>query len=712
VTIPPNRAEAPAVSQAADEVGRALAAGRPDLALSAAVHWAMAAPATLKARILIAGLCHSLGALPTAERQARMAAALDPSIARPLDALAVIAADEERIEDAVRFGLAALFRAPADPSLIANLGSVLRAAGRTDGAIRLLERALALLPSPDLPAARDAAYNLANAHSAGAPGRALALFVRVCAADPAHHRALGNLGLILTRFGWAGAGRRALERCAALSPDYATGVLNLGNCHREVRDFETAAALYDRARALDPRSEAALVNRFDVALHGADPATRAALLPAILSHVQTALAEGRAGSVSPMTLLHLPVPPDLRRRQANLLARETIAAVARRPVRPIAAGGPLTVGYLSGDYRDHAIGHLMAGLFAAHDRRRVRVVALSTGPNDGSTYRRRYETDADRFVDAALLSDRDLIAAIEAEPVDILVDVSGHTRFDRLPVVAARPAPVVVHFLGFPGPIGSGLADWMIADPILAKEAPNLPNPLAILPECYQVNDRQQRIGGAGTRADHGLPADAVVIAGLVAPAKLGPETLSLWSRTVSAIPNAVLWLLSPGPAGEDRLRVALSDHGLDPRRVVFAPRAAKPEHLARQRHADLALDSLIYGGHTTTSDALWAGLPVLTLEGEGFAARVAASLLTAVGLSDLIVGDETRFVETARRIGGDIEARQEIKARLAANRLSWPLFDTERFARHLEDAYEAMAARTRRGDPPATFHIPARPAR
>ncbi|MCR9255461.1 MAG: hypothetical protein NXI16_05135 [Alphaproteobacteria bacterium] len=698
----------------AAQVRQALAVGRLDLALQASAGWAATAPSTLRPRILLSGLCHRLGAFKASARQAELASALDPSVARPLDALGVLAADRGEAETACRFANAALRRSPADAALLTNFGSALRLLGRTARAVRILTRARALAPDPADGAGKEALYNLANALSDNAPSRAIRLFATGVAACPAHAKALGNMGYLLNLFSRGRAAERALSAGLALAPDEAAGMLNLGNSFRDARDFETAARFYDRARALDPSLDAATINRFDVALHGADLETRQRLQPEILAHVADAVARGEPGLVAPITLLHLPVTPHLRRRQADLLARALLAKAQSLPAqslpaRPVTRSGPLTVGYLSGDFRDHAIGHLMAGLFPAHDRQRVRVVALSTGPDDGSRYRRTYERRADRFIDAALMTDQDLAAAVVAEGVDILVDVSGHTKFDRLPVVAAHPAPVTVHFLGYPGPAGAGLVDWMIADPVLAEEETHLSTPLAILPDCYQANDRQQEIGRAGERRDHGLPEGAFVFAGLVAPAKLGPETLDLWVATVSPLDNAVLWLLSPGPAGEKILSAYLAAKGLAAERVIFAPRAPKPDHLARQKHADLALDSLIYGGHTTTSDALWAGLPVLTVKGDGFAAKVATSLLTAIGLPELIATDQADFTARAQGYARNPDALATLKQRLAAQRLTTPLFDTARFASHIEDAYEEMAHRARKGEKPSTFRIAAR---
>lgn len=687
---------------------KALATGQVDRALGAAMEWVMLQPGQASPRVVITGLAHQLGAFHNAHAQARIAAALDPSLPRPLDAICVLLADKEEACDSTRFGRAALHRAPQDGAVASNLATAFRSLGRHTIARKLLVRALAL--NGRNPTRRGewlgALYNLGNLTNQTDAQISLRCFTHVLADEPAHHLAAGNAGLSLNRLGDVQAGFRLLLLCSALAPGYGTGLLNLANCYRDMKAFDRADRLYRRVQSLEPSLKAAAINRLDIALHAADLETQQGLRPEIIAMLDQGLRDGVDPGIAPLTLLHLPIERKKRRAHADLVARGLGQIHPRRPARPLSADGPLRVGYLSGDYRDHAIGHLMAGLFEAHDRTKVVPIAFSTGVNDNSAYRQRYENSAEVFHDVTSHSDQALFDLIETQEIDILVDVSGHTRFNRLPVLAARPAPITVHFLGYPGALGRGLVDWMIADPLLAAGDEAADPPYAILPDCYQVNDRAQTISAPPDRASCGLPRDGFVFASFVAAGKLSPETLALWRGVLQTVPNSVLWLLSPGEHGESSIRRFLAGQGVSPDRLVFAARMPKSVHLARHSLADLGLDSLIYGGHTTTSDALWAGLPVVTMMGTDFPDKVAASLLTAIGLPELITQSPGAFVALCADLASSPGRLAEVKSRLAANRLSEPLFDTKRFSDNLELAFGEMVRQVRAGNAPTTFRV------
>ena len=368
-------------------------------------------------------------------------------------------------------------------------------------------------------------------------------------------------------------------------------------------------------------------------------------------------------------------------------------------------GSPLVLGYLSNDICDHATAHLMRSLFAAHDRDRFRINLYSYGPDDGSDYRRRIVADCDVFADIAEADFETAARRIHADRVDILIDLKGWTQGNRLAICAHRPAPVQATYLGFPGTTGAPFLDYAIVDRTVLPpdEARFFSEAPAYMPDCYQVNDGSQEIAAeAGGRNDWGLPADAFVFCGFNHPYKITPEVFAAWMEILRAVPGSVLWLLSGNALAEGNLRAAAEGQGIAAERLIFADKAAKPVHLRRMGLADLALDTWICNGHTTTSDALWAGVPVLALTGRHFASRVSTSCLKAAGLPELVTGSPAAYRNLAIRLATAPDQLAALRARLWENRTRMPLFDTAGFVRALEDLYAAMWERYSHRHPPA----------
>jgi predicted O-linked N-acetylglucosamine transferase (SPINDLY family) len=376
---------------------------------------------------------------------------------------------------------------------------------------------------------------------------------------------------------------------------------------------------------------------------------------------------------------------------------QTGSAVVPLPAAPLPAkDGPLVVGYLSPDYRDHAIAHLAADLFAAHDPARVRAVAFSEGPDDGSDIRRVIAAGARPFIDLRGLSDRDAAERIRAEGTHILVDLSLSTRFHRPGIAAHRPAPVQAAWLGLPCTSGAPWIDYLLADDIVAPaaHADRFVEKLVHLPCGYQPNRRLFSLPPPSGRAAEGLPEDATVFACFNAHLKIDRESFASWIEVLQGVPGSVLWLLEPPAAVGERYRAFTAERGVAPERLVFAPKRPRLEHLARLALADLMLDCLTYGAHTTCSDALRAGVPMLTVLGENFPARVGASILTHAGVPELVMPDRAAFVAEAIRLGKDAAARAALRQKLAVCVPASPVFDPAVQARALEDAFEAMWAK------------------
>lgn len=553
--------------------------------------------------------------------------------------------------------------------------------------------------------------------------------------------ALCNQGVLLRALGHRGAAETALRRAVSLDPMLVPVWLNLGAVVQELEQAEAAAGCYRNALALRPDLAEAHANLGLVvkeAGHLADslPTFERALaiglpdaggvLAQLVQQMRhlcrwNGLAErsaqltalvggGRTRQVHPWIFLGEGAGPAAELACARRYAGWRTQGIAALPVRrDTGPRGRLRIGYLSADYHEHATAALIAELIERHDRSRVEAVAFSYGPDDGGPMRRRLIAGFDGFVDISACSHADAAARIRADGVDILVDLKGYTQHARPEIAAHRPAPVQVQWLGYPGTTGTGFIDYVIGDPLVTPldHQPFYAERIVQLPVCYQPNDRNRPIGPTPSRAACGLPERGVVFCCFNAAYKITPALFDLWCRLLRAVPDSVLWLLDSHPEASANLRREAARRGVAGDRLIFAARRAPAEHLARYRLADLFLDTTPVGAHTTASDALWAGLPVLTVTGDGFASRVGTSLLRAASLPELAVRSLADYEATALRLACDPAGLVRLKARLAAERDRTPLFDTDRFARALERAYATMWEVQAAGMPPRPFTVP-----
>lgn len=375
----------------------------------------------------------------------------------------------------------------------------------------------------------------------------------------------------------------------------------------------------------------------------------------------------------------------------------------------------IRVAYLSADFHEHATSRLMAGIFEHHDRSRFEVTGLSVGPDDNSPMRRRIAAAFERFVEVRTLGDDEIADMARALEADILVDLKGFTQDSRTGVFAMRPAPIQVSYLGFPGTLGAGFIDYLIADRRIIEDddCARYAEKIAWLPNTYQANDRARAIAETpSSRTEHGLPNAAFVFCCFNDNYKITPSTFVSWMRILLAVDDAVLWLYADNPTAADNLRHEATATGVDPKRLVFARRVSSADHLERYRRADLFLDTLPYGAHTTASDALWAGLPVLSCRGETFAGRVGASILNAIEMPELVTTTAADYEALAIDLAQHPDRLAILRAKLARHRLTTPLFDTAQMTRNLETAYVLMVERHRAGLPPDHIRVDASSAR
>ncbi len=531
---------------------------------------------------------------------------------------------------------------------------------------------------------------------------------RALALQPGHANAAFNLGNALMALNRAADAERAYRMAAVALPNEATVHASLAEALEARMRLAEAIEAGGRAVALapgDPYLCAAQTSRMQMAC---DWPGLELLLPALDRDERDALARGAAPAEPPFS--HISRCEDVARNAA--LARAAAAQFRRlAPLPPVAAApkAKLRIGYLSGDFQDHATAHLITGLFRQHDRAAVEVHCFSHGRDNGGGFRDAIRAASDTFTDLMGVDDAQAARRIRAAGIDILIDLKGHTHGNRLEICAMRPAPVQAAYLGYPGTSGTPFLDYAIVDSTVLspEEAALWTEQPVYMPHCYQVNDNTQKVARTGlTRARAGLPESGFVFASFNSPMKIGPATFRAWMAILNAVPGSVLWLLAHNPAATANLRRAAEAAAVPSQRLVFSHPLPKPEHLERLALADLALDTFIYNGHTTTSDCLWAGVPVATVLGGHFASRVCASLLGAIGMSELVAHNTEDYERLAIALAGNPQRLASLRARLATNRPASPLFDTQRFARDLERGYRRMWERAAAGQAPAPIHL------
>jgi protein O-GlcNAc transferase len=625
------------------------------------------------------------GNVVAAIERIRASIAIDPDLGEPWSNLAIALKALGHDEAALNGFREAARRAPGDAKILANLAGSLLTAGQHAEAEATARQLLAL------EANHATAWSILSLalQPQGRMLEALDAATRATGLAPErdHHAVLKaqiELGI-----GAPEKARQTLDKALARHPMSAALRFELaGLLEFRLAEPEAAAAAYEQVLRIEPQHGAALSQLTFLRARLADWRDRDALVKRYRAGVAAELP-----ALSPFALLSLPSTRGEQRQCAQTWIKSLVgpqAAAQRRVLAP----GRLRIGYLSADFHSHATAFLAAGLFE--------VIAYSTGRDDRSPMRARLVRAFDRFVDVSSRDPRAVAELIRQDAIDILIDLKGHTEGATPMVLAQRPAPILVHYLGYPGTLGSGLVDYLIGDSIVTPpaHAGDYAETLAVIPGSYQVNDRERPIGATPSRDALGLPATGFVFCSFNQTYKNNPQVFDAWMAILQAVPDAVLWLLvrAEGDPAIANLRRETQARGVAPERLIFARHRPNPDYLALYRHADLFLDTWPYNAHTTASDALWAGCPVLTVLGTTFAGRVGASLLTAVGLPELVTTDVNAYVAAAIRLARDPEEVRRLKQHLAGPGQASALFDTAATTRALEAAYEGMAAQYRQG--------------
>ncbi len=679
----------------------------------------------------------------------RQAISLDPKQAMFYHNLGNVYRDKGDLNRAATCSCKAIQLCPNYADAHYGLGQTLQLEGRLEPAIESYHRALSLNS-----ALTGAYINLGRLYkSMDQIGNAIAAYQTALSIDPANAAAHNNLGTIYQQLGRLPDAVASYKKARFIDPNYVLASHNLGNVFQKMRQFENAIDCYQAALKIKTDFAPALyhlglvyqhqrrhtraIDCFRKALHYREnyPKARCYLyhqlqhicswheLEELGAHIDRAtldrIRQDRRPDEPPFLSLSRRIDSELNFK----IARAWSAEISRRAngldqifshtnhnrSKQLSVSNKIIVGYLSNNFKNHPTAYLTSGLFRRHNRDHFQINCYSYGHDDQSEARKNIQADSDHFVDIANLSHADAAKRIHDDRVDILVDLVGFTEGHRLDIAALRPAAVQARWLGQAGTSGADFFDYIIVDPVIVpkEQARYYSEQLVYLPHCYQVNNQDQSVTeNVRHREDLELPRDAFVLCCFCSSYKLDATMFDCWIRILQAVDSSVLWLLGGNPSVEKNLKNYARNRGVRSDQIVFAPPWRRDMHLARLRMADLALDTRIVNGAATTSDALWAGVPVLTLQGGHFASRMSSSILTALGLAGLITQNLAQYEATAVQLAQHPARLKDLRQKLAANLLTHPLFDTTRFTRNLERAFKKMWRLQRVGDTPHPLEV------
>ena len=723
--------------------GRALRAlGRHAEALASYERASHTAPRDLAARIGRAETLRHLRRLQEAIACCDELLEMAPGNSDALQARAAVLLDLKRPEDALRDLEQALQRDPEHGGLLLNLGNALFQTGRVADALVYYDHALEASPGNT-----EAYFNRGNALlKMNRFDEALASYDLAITRDPGLARAHYYRGNTLRQLGRSDESLLCYSRALQIDPDYSAALCGTGNALRDLNRLPEALAHYEDALKLDSGNIEAISNRGVVLLALKRPEDAMRCFEQLLqmdagharfnltlgflmhsqilccdwrnfeSHLAALIKDVDAGEPvtmpSLLTLISGSAPLLLR------CARRYVAA--HNPGAPLSPIGPyghrkIRLAYVSADFREHPVSQLMVGVFEAHDRSRFEVIGISLRTGDGSALGRRVATAFDRFIEVAGQNDRLIAAQLRELEIDIAIDLTGYTEGSRIGVFAERIAPVQINFLGYPGTLAAPYMDYLIADRIVIPEdhRESYVENIIHMPDCFLPPDSWAPDEIRPNRTEHGLPQDGFVFCCFNYHHKILPPVFDVWMRLLRAVDGSVLWLAHGTEVATRNLTKEAQESGIAPERLVFAPRLHDlGHHLARYRAADLFLDTVPYNAHKTGLDALWAGLPLITIRGGAFAGRVAASLLGTLGLPELVAASLEDYETLALRLARSPDLLRDIRSRLAHARQDSALFDASRYLRHLESAYITVWQRAERGERPSAFAVQPIPLR
>jgi predicted O-linked N-acetylglucosamine transferase (SPINDLY family) len=588
-----------------------------------------------------------------------------------------------KFEGAIKYYINVIEINPNHFAALTNLGNIYQLQKKYDEAIASYDEAIAL----NLQSA-EPFNNRGNLfHQQRRYQEALADFDKALDINPAYPEALSNRANTLFSLKQYEKAIEGYNKAIALKPNYAEALHNRGNLYRELQHYELAMADYDLALSIKPDYEYLKGVHFATKMNICDWSNIEDEWNDICADI--ALSKR---TIAPFMTLPITDSMDLQRRAAELWVEEKHSSYPLPKFKERSlVGHKIRIGYFSADFHEHATMYLMAQLFELHDKTRFEIIGFSFGPDIQDRMRQRAVNAFNQFYDVRDKTDQEVAEFSRDLGIDIAIDLKGFTLNARTEIFAHRAAPIQVNYLGYPGTMGASFIDYIIADQIVIPKhlQQKYSEKVLYLPDCYQVNDQTREISpNYFTRESLGLPSAGFIYCSFNANYKITPTVFDVWMRILKSVDGSVLWLYEDNARSASNLKNEAEKRGVHPSRIHFAKKVPLSEHLSRQRVADLFLDTWPCNAHTTTSDSLWAGLPVLTLPGEAFASRVAASLVNAVGLSDLVVENQNRYEELAINLGINQERLNSYKKDLASNLSTSTLFDTHKFTKDLEDIY------------------------
>lgn len=615
----------------------------------------------------------------------RKAIVAGPGYAQAYFHLAIILSKQNKFEEAATALENYIKLIPDNAEAFALLANFYLNIGNLDNSLENFKKALIINPnSPYI------INDLGNLYKQkGGLKKALEYYQKALKLDPNLAGTYNNIGVVFLNQERLDDAAKALEKALKIDPKMASANYHLGLIYERKKELDKAVNCFKAALEADPDLKPALSILVYVLMQECDwdnYLKEAAVLDKVLLDETPFLSVIRNQDSKTNYLIAKEKSSQIKK---SVAAFATPYSFANRPKNK-----RIRIGYLSNDFHTHATAHLVLTLFETHDRSKFEIYAYSYDIDDGSSYRKRIKEGCDKFRDVFNLGFYETADRIYNDKIDILVDLKGHTKDSRLEICSLRPAPIQVTYLGFPGTTGADFIDYLICDKIVAppEVAPCYSEKLVYLPDSYQINNDQRPIWeGKFKRSELGLPDKGIVFSSFNRSYKIDIETFKTWMKILADIPGSVLWLYQDNPIAEKNLKKAAAFAKIDPQRIIFAGEMPHSMHLKRISLSDICLDTFTCNGHTTTSDALWAGVPVITLQGKHFASRVASSILTAIGLPELITHSAQEYYRLAVKLAQNPKALKALKEKLAKNRLTMPLFNTQKFVANLEKAYLKM---------------------
>ena len=605
-----------------------------------------------------------------------------------------------KLEEAIQGYRKAIAIKPDYAKAYYNMGNALREQGKLEETIEAYNKSLAIEPD------NARIYNnMGNVlRFQGKLQEAIEAYTKALTIDPDSGEAYNNIGTALQKQGKFKEAIEAYKKSFTIKPDNAEAHFNIGSTLREQGKLEEAIEAYNNALAINPYYEVVRAQKLFLQATICDWDSMAdgiKLLPGLGTTTE---------HIPPFWFLSLEDEPERHRIRSEIYSKSTFL---HKPMstwaRPLPKQKKMKLGYFSADFHNHATMYLMAQIFAAHDAENFEVYAYSYGPDRHDEMRQKIVSDVDRFYDVRDMNDEQIVKLARANHLDIAIDLKGYTKDSRLAPFASRLAPVQISYLGYPGTLGAHFIDYIVADPILIPEDKRqyYTEEIIYLPHTYQPTDNKRRISSKVVkREDFGLPSNSFVFCCFNQNYKISPREFDIWMRLLGSVENSVLWLFRSTKLAEKNMKRQAEARGISSERIIFAERLPQPVHLARHRLANLFLDTFNYNAHTTTSDALWAGLPVVTKLGKGFAARVAGSLLNAIGLPELITETEQEYESLILELATHPAKLTKLQDKLDNARLTQPLFNTELYTKHLESGYQQAYYNYLDGNTPRTIHV------